>query len=134
MTTFSLPFVPFISSNLLRESIIAQYACTRESIVEEIRGLDVSVNDGVLVRCGEGTEEGGEVRSKHWEGRLSVVCLGGNKSVRGMERERGGTDSEVLVSIERHDCDDLIFVSDRSDEIRDVVPSPITTHSSVRIP
>jgi hypothetical protein len=44
------------------------------------------------------------------------------------------TYSEVLVSVEWHDCDDLVFVSDRSDEIRDVVASPVDPYALVLIP
>jgi hypothetical protein len=81
MTTLSLPFVPFVPSNLLRQSVVAQDASARESIVKEVGGLDVAVDNGVVVRCGERAEEGGEVGSEHGQCRLAVVGLGATQSV-----------------------------------------------------
>lgn len=75
MTTFTLPFVPLIPTNLLGKTIIAEDPGSLRDIVQEVGGFDVAMNDVSRVGSGESAEEGGKVGAEERESSGAVVGL-----------------------------------------------------------
>lgn len=100
MTTIALPLVPFVSSNFLSESIIAQYTETGGDVVEKIRGLDVSMDDLLAVGRGESAEEGGEIGAEKWEGRGAVIGLLYSSVRLARERQEEGRTKDPLGNLD----------------------------------
>lgn len=127
MATIALPLVPLVSTNLLREAVVAESAEAGGDVVEKVGGLDIAVDDLLVMGRGEGAEEAGEIGAKEREGGGAVVGL--LRAERG-QRKRGGerregTNSEILVTVEGHDGDDLVLVTKGGDEVGNIVGSPV---------
>ena len=82
---------------------VDQYSALASDVVEEVRGFDVSVENMMVVDSGECSEEGAEIDAHIGDSKVAKVL------------------AEVGVTEVWQDCDDLVLMTESSDQGTDSI-------------